>query len=111
VHFFGGSDGGALLNLAAPEIAQIMANVGCKHAERLLWKYLEALGESNRAQLDYIEAIRSGSTGSIRAKARISKGMANRICQAREAFEKHASEHACCLRPGLIRPLPGRKTC
>ena len=97
--------------MAAPEIAQIMAKVGCKQAEGLLWEYLEALGDSNRAHLEYIEAIRSGSTGSIRAKERVSKGMANRICEARRAFEKHASEHACCPRPGHTRPHSGRQTC
>jgi hypothetical protein len=102
---------GALHTIAATEIAQIMANVGCKQAERLLWEYLQSLADSNGAQLEYIEAIRSGSTGSIRAKEKASKGMTDRVRDARNAFEEHAAEHACCPSPMEALPHPGRKTC
>jgi hypothetical protein len=88
-----------------------MATAGCKQAERLLWEYLEALGDSHRAQLDYVEAIRSGSIGSIKAKEKAVKGMTDSVRAARRAFEQHAAEHKCCPTPLQINSEPGRKAC
>jgi len=91
--------GGHAYATATCGIREIMATVGCKQAERLLWEYLEALGNSHRAQLDYVEAIRTGSIGTIKAKEKAVKVMTDRVRAARRAFEHHAAEHACCPAP------------
>jgi hypothetical protein len=101
--------GGHAYATATCVIPEIMRAVGCKQAERLLWEYLEALGDSHRAQLDYVEAIRSGSIGSIKAKEKALKGMTDRVRAARRAFEQHAAEHKCCPTPVQIDSQQGRK--
>ena len=72
-----------------------MAAVACRQATRLLWEYVEALGESNRAHADYVEAIRLGSRASIRKTEKVLKERADSVKNARQAFQEHAREHGC----------------
>ena len=72
-----------------------MATVRCRQAERLLWAYVEALGDSNRAYTEYVRTIRSGSIGSIRAMDKSLREKMEVVRQTRRAFEEHAREHGC----------------
>jgi len=72
-----------------------MATVGCRQAERLLWEYVEALGDSHRAYADYIRAIRSSPTASLKAMDKSVKQRMASVRNARRAFEGHAREHGC----------------
>src|SRR5215472_13968151 len=77
-------------------IAEKMAALGCRQAERLLWAYLGALGDSGRAYSDFIRAIHSGPTDLITERAKKMKLAVAAVSDARSVFQKHSKEHGCC---------------
>jgi len=45
--------------------------------------------------MDYLQAIRSGTTGSIKAMEKVVNGKLEDVRIARLAFEEHARDHGC----------------
>jgi len=86
-------------------ISENMAALGCKQAERLLWVYLEALGDSGRTHGDFVRAIQTGPTDLISVMGKQMKLSVARVAEAREAFQEHNEEHRCCP-DTVISPLP-----
>jgi hypothetical protein len=82
-----------------------MAKLGCRQAERLLWVYLEALGESGRTHGDFVRAIQTGPTDLISVVVKRMKLSVARVGEAREAFQEHNLEHKCCP-DSVISTLP-----
>src|SRR5689334_8482085 len=72
-----------------------MATVRCRQAERLLWAYVEALGDSNKAYTNYIRTLGCLPKGSIKAMERLVREKMLAVRRARHAFEEHAREHGC----------------
>lgn len=86
-------------------IAENMAALGCRQAERLLWAYLGALGESGKAYSDFVRAIHSGPTHLINDMAKKMKMAVSAVGDARAAFQQHSKEHGCCAET-VISPPP-----
>ena len=72
-----------------------MATLGCSAAERLLSAYLEAIRESNKANLDYAQVLQTGAPTQVRAKGKIASDSTERLRVAREAYQLHRRKHHC----------------
>ena len=84
--------------------AEIMVALGCKHAERLLWAYLGALGESGKAHSAFVHAIHTGPTNLINEMSKKLKLTVAAVSHARAAFQQHSQEHGCCSDPVTSPP-------
>src|SRR6476661_501104 len=84
-----------------------MAALGCRIAERLLWDYLAALGDSDTAHRAYVDAIKNGPSSAITVMGKRMKAAITVVEQASRAFQEHSREHGCCPeQPILPSPSP-----
>src|SRR5215831_5034805 len=90
-------------------IAEKMAALGCSQAERLVWAYLGALGDSGKAYSEFVRAIESGPTGLIASMSKKMKVAIAGVTHARSAFQQHCKEHDCCS-PAVISPSPSPRS-
>ena len=73
-----------------------MAALGCRIAERLLWEYIAALGNSDTAHRAYVDAIKNGPSSAITVMGKRMKAAMADVEQASRAFQEHSQEHGCC---------------
>src|SRR5690242_18967576 len=81
---------------SSDRIVENMAALVCRQAERLLWAYLGALGDSGRAYSDFVRAIHSGPTDLINDMSKKMKLAVAAGSEARSAFQHHSKLHGCC---------------
>jgi hypothetical protein len=86
-------------------VTNLMSALGCRIAERLLWDYITALGDSDNAHKAYVDAIRTGPSSAIPAMSRRLDAAVAAVEEARRAFQEHSREHGCCPEKP-IEPLP-----
>src|SRR5690349_14208978 len=83
----------------------LMAALGCRVAERLLWEYIAALGDSDTAHRAYVDAIRTGPASAISVMEKRMKAAMAEVQQASRAFQEHSREHGCCPEQPIV-PSP-----
>ena len=82
-----------------------MAALGCRIAERLLWEYIAALGNSDTAHRAYVDAIKTGPASAITVMGKRMKAAIADVEQASRAFQEHSREHGCCPEQPIL-PSP-----